>query len=119
MVDPLVQLPGLNLDPIGILSGTPFEAGTFNFAVRVYDSVGTPLDKGFSLQINAAPGLCVGDCNTDGPVTVEEILAMLSIALGNPPYVPCQAGDANGNGQITVDEIITAVNHALKGCPTI
>jgi predicted outer membrane repeat protein len=63
------------------------------------------------------PKPCVGDCSGDGHVTVDEILTMVNIALGNTPVTTCQAGDANHDGQITVDEILTAVNNALNGCP--
>jgi YVTN family beta-propeller protein len=59
---------------------------------------------------------CVGDCGVDRQVTVDEILAMVNIALGNADVSGCQAGDVNGGGEITVDEILTAVNNALNGC---
>jgi hypothetical protein len=65
----------------------------------------------------ATPCSCAGDCNCNGGVTVDEILTMVNIALGNTPVTTCEAGDANHDGQITVDEILTAVNHALNGCP--
>jgi hypothetical protein len=60
---------------------------------------------------------CVGDCNGDHQVTVDEILTMVNIALGNASVTMCEAGDANHDNQITVDEILTAVNNALNGCP--
>jgi len=50
-------------------------------------------------------------------VTVDELLAMVNIALGNDDISTCEVGDANGDGQITVDEILAAVNNALSGCP--
>jgi len=59
---------------------------------------------------------CVGDCGDDGQVTVDEIITMVNIALGNTPVGTCEAGDANGDHEITVDEILTAVNNALNGC---
>lgn len=62
------------------------------------------------------PMPCVGDCSDDGSVTVDEIITMVNIALGNVSVTTCEAGDANQDGQITVDEILTAVNHALNGC---
>jgi hypothetical protein len=64
-----------------------------------------------------APTACVGDCDGFGVVTVDELLTMVNIALGNAPRSDCAVGDANGDGQITVDEILTAVNNALNGCP--
>ncbi len=59
---------------------------------------------------------CVGDCNGDGHVTVDEIVTMVNLAL-NGGISGCPAGDANGDGQITVDEIVRAVSNALNGCP--
>ena len=65
----------------------------------------------------ATPKLvCVGDCDGDGMVTVDEIVLIVNIALGSVPVGACQAGDGNRDGEITIDEILTAVNHALNGC---
>ncbi|MFI5397852.1 MAG: hypothetical protein ACHQ9S_20130 [Candidatus Binatia bacterium] len=76
---------------------------------------------GWNLQVLAmaqpnASG-CAGDCNDDGQVTVDEIITLANIALGNTPVADCHAGDLNHDGQVTVDEILTAVNNALSGCP--
>jgi len=65
------------------------------------------------------PVLCVGDCDTDFQVTVDEILTMVNIALGLGSITPCTRGDLNMDGQITVDEILVAVNNALNGCPSV
>ncbi|MFI5365846.1 MAG: hypothetical protein ACHQ4J_09490 [Candidatus Binatia bacterium] len=62
------------------------------------------------------PALCVGDCNGSGTVTVDEILAMVNIALGNTNISACLAGDADMSNSITIDEVLTAVNNALTGC---
>jgi hypothetical protein len=62
------------------------------------------------------PRPCEGDCNDDDTVTVDEILTMVNISLGNVPLTDCRAGDVNNDGQIRVDEILTAVNNALNGC---
>ncbi len=68
-----------------------------------------------AVRIAAAP-TCDGDCSGDGQVTVDELLTLVNIALGNTSVAACPAGDANGNGSVTVDEILTAVNNALNGC---
>jgi hypothetical protein len=60
--------------------------------------------------------VCSGDCNTDQSVTVDEILTMVDVALGNADISACNGGDVNGDSQITVDEILTAVSNALNGC---
>jgi hypothetical protein len=68
--------------------------------------------------VSATPTpICTGDCDTDGQVTVGEILAMVNVALGNTAASSCQPGDANHDGEVTVDEILAAVNNALNGCP--
>jgi hypothetical protein len=63
------------------------------------------------------PGPCVGDCNGDHQVTVNELIQMVNIALGNAPLSACPVGDADGSGDITVNEIIRAVGYALTNCP--
>lgn len=59
---------------------------------------------------------CTGDCNQDGRVTVDEIVTLVSIALGTISIDGCLAADANGDGRVTVDEIVTAVSNGLSGC---
>jgi hypothetical protein len=66
---------------------------------------------------SSAAAQCVGDCNGDGEVTVDEILIGVNIALGSRPVGDCPSFDANMDGQVTVDEIIQATNNALSGCP--
>ena len=51
-------------------------------------------------------------------VTVDELLTLVNIALGNADISTCLPGDANHDMQITIDEILTAVNNALNGCPS-
>jgi hypothetical protein len=63
------------------------------------------------------PAACVGDCDTSGAVTVDEITRLVSIALGTQGVALCSSGDRDGDEMITVDEIQTAVNLGLNGCP--
>jgi len=72
---------------------------------------GTP-----TTTVVATPPPCVGDCDGEGFVTVDEILVMVNIVLSDADVTACPAGDANHDGQITIDEILTAVNNALNGC---
>ena len=65
---------------------------------------------------DVALGTCVGDCGHDGAVTVDELIAMVNIALGNAGVATCVPGDANDDGGITIEEIVAAVNRALSGC---
>jgi hypothetical protein len=63
-----------------------------------------------------APTPCVGDCNGDREVTVNELIQMVNIALGTADISTCTAGDANGDGEIAVNEIVAGVNNELNGC---
>lgn len=60
---------------------------------------------------------CLGDCNGDGQVRVDELVALVNIALDLQELDACPAGDRNGDGRVTIDEVLVAVNHALGSCP--
>lgn len=63
-----------------------------------------------------AAGECVGDCNEDGSVTVDEITTLANVALGKVDMHDCMRGDLNHDGRCTVDEVVAAVNSALRAC---
>src|ERR1700675_3615440 len=60
---------------------------------------------------------CVGDCNADGMVTVDELLQGVNIALGNAPATGCSALDVNNDGEVTINALLAGVNAKLNGCP--
>lgn len=64
-----------------------------------------------------APTGCTGDCGADGVVTVNELVTMVTIALGTAPVSACAAGDDDGDGRVAVNELVAAVGHILTGCP--
>ena len=59
---------------------------------------------------------CVGDCDENGTVTVEEVIKAVNIALGSAMLDTCQQADADGSRTVTINELIIAVNNALNGC---
>ncbi len=59
---------------------------------------------------------CIGDCNADAVITVDEILRGVAIAIGEADRAACPAFDADADGAVTVDEIVAAVRAALAGC---
>jgi hypothetical protein len=61
---------------------------------------------------------CLGDCNGDGTVTVDELIRGVNIALGSAEVSVCGVFDANADEAVTIDEVVKAVNNALNGCPT-
>jgi hypothetical protein len=64
-----------------------------------------------------ARSACVGDCDGNGVVAVNELIGIVRIVLGNASLAECPAADADGDSALTVDEVIAAVGHGLDGCP--
>jgi hypothetical protein len=62
------------------------------------------------------PIACVGDCNHDGHILVNELVVGVLIVLDEEPLAACPSFDANSDGVATIDEVIRAVNGALMGC---
>lgn len=69
-----------------------------------------------TLGSGRAAAQCVGDCNGDGEVTINELILGVNIALGDDPVSVCPAF-ASG-GEVTIAQLIKGVNNALNGCPT-
>jgi hypothetical protein len=69
-------------------------------------------------------GVCTGDCDGDGQVTIDELMAGIVLALGGVGDAPCAAafchadcGPGPGGGRVGVACLIAAVGRALDGCP--
>jgi hypothetical protein len=65
------------------------------------------------LATHAQNYACVGDCNLDGVVTVDELVLIAEIELGNASIDLCPAASANGDPLLTVDDFLQAVVNAL------
>jgi len=66
---------------------------------------------------HARAALCVGDCNGDGEVTVDELVTSVDVALGTATMRQCRTVNDSGSDRVTVDELVRAVDAALGGCP--
>ncbi len=66
----------------------------------------------------AGPVPCVGDCNADDSVGIDELVRGVNLALGRPDARPCDSLDADHDGKVSVSELVRAVNAALRGCKT-
>ncbi len=62
---------------------------------------------------------CVGDCNGDGVISIDELVRGVAIALGRQPRDHCPASDRDQNGTVSVDELVAAVASALAGCAPV
>jgi hypothetical protein len=61
------------------------------------------------------PG-CSGDCGDDGAVTIDEIITLVSIALGNVEPSACPHG-IPADREVDIALIVQSVGHALTTCP--
>jgi hypothetical protein len=58
---------------------------------------------------------CVGDCDKNGVVGINELVMMVNIALGNATLAQC-AVDTDGDGEISIAELVSGTRSALRGC---
>ena len=61
------------------------------------------------------PPPCVGNCNGDGVVTIDELILGVNIVLELRPVDACPAF-ANSQGMVDIAQLIKGVNNALGGC---
>lgn len=80
----------------------------------------------------AQVGECMGDCDGNGVVRVNELIRLVNAAQSVacltaphcPPPDPCLALDRNDDGVIAVNELTSAIHHiveavgnSMSGCP--
>jgi hypothetical protein len=92
--------------PTALPIDTPLVEPTMTSTVTASTSSATP----------TPPAMCAGDCDGNGTVTINEIVTLVSIALGQEPIGTCEAGNRDGDLQITVSEILSAVILELGSC---
>jgi hypothetical protein len=110
---------GCSVNGNGQRTGDGAARTTYAIVVGVNIPTPTPTPPVPTPTATAAVSTCIGDCNGDGRVTVDEVVTGVNIALGVVPASACPAFDGNGDGTVTVDEILQAVNNALNGCPAV
>jgi len=108
---------GCSVNLNGERTGDAAARTTYDVVVGVNIPTPTPTSPMATPTATAGVSACVGDCNGDGSVTVDEIITGVNIALGVTPLSACPVFDGNDDGTVTVDEILQAVNNALNGCP--
>jgi cytochrome c peroxidase len=85
---------------------------TFLHSLTDVDFVTTP-----HLSNPFRPVACVGDCNYDATVTVNELVAAVGVGLSSATLATCFVADRSADGEVTIDELVTATGAALNGCP--
>jgi hypothetical protein len=59
---------------------------------------------------------CVGDCDGNGAVSIDELVKGVEIVLGAADISQCPPFDCNGTQRSSVDCVIRAVDATLNGC---
>jgi hypothetical protein len=67
-------------------------------------------------EVTGPPPACIGDCDLDERVAVDELVTGVRMALDDAGAPSCPQFDPDQSGQVSIDELTTAVNAALIGC---
>ena len=70
------------------------------------------------LAAPAAAQTCIGDCDGDGAVVVNELVLGVNIALGSQALSVCPVFHCDGSEAVEIYELVGAVGYALAGCPS-
>src|SRR5262245_5899946 len=70
-----------------------------------------------ALLTSAAHARCGGDCNGDGVVTADELVAVVNVRLGHAGEETCPAADTDFDGEVSAADPPAAVSNSLAGCP--
>ena len=93
----------------------PGFAGTDQFTFTAADSDSDGTLATVTVAVAGAP-VCVGDCNGDGAVSIDELVRGVGMALTAGGVAACPAFDRSGDGAVSIDELIAAVDAALGSC---
>jgi hypothetical protein len=59
---------------------------------------------------------CVGDCDENDRVDINELITGVNILLGAADITRCPSFDRNDSSGVEINELITAVNASLNDC---
>lgn len=62
-------------------------------------------------------GWCDGDCDGNRAVSINELVAIVAIALGRAPVATCGVADRSVNGAVEINEVLGGVLSAIDSCP--
>ena len=66
-----------------------------------------------------ALGVCAGDCDANGKVTIDEVVHAVGVAVDGMPLEGCFPADMDRNETVSVNELVAAVSGALNGCRVV
>lgn len=66
-----------------------------------------------------ASAFCVGDCNDNNAVVINELVTGVGVALGDRDLETCRSFDPDDDQRVVVGELIQGVRAAIDGCPSV
>jgi hypothetical protein len=76
-----------------------------------------PATQELLIALNSLPPPpCVGDCDGNRLVNINELITGVNIALDRAPLDRCPSFDPNESLRVEINELITGVNNGLRGC---
>lgn len=66
-----------------------------------------------------AAAACVGDCNSNSAVVINELVTGVGLSLGSRNVATCRNFDPDDNQTVTVNELVQGVRSAIRGCPQV
>jgi YVTN family beta-propeller protein len=105
-------VPGVFLPPIALIRNRRRCSRIAAMALRAA-IVGALL---LAVVARAGEAPCIGDCNADDAVRIDELILAVNVALGSAGLSSCPTLDIDGNLKVEINELINAVNRAQNGC---
>lgn len=88
-------------------------------AVRRYaEVIGLALAV-MGMTCDRVSALCVGDCNGNNAVVINELVSGVGIALGDRELATCRNFDPDDDQQVAIGELVQGVRSAIDGCPSV
>ena len=114
-----IEAPGFDRDSgFGLLDAfAAVQSGLMPSAATPTANATTPGLPSATPTASAPPQtFCVGDCDQNGTVTIDELITGVNIALGVASLSACPGIDCDDSATVTVDCLVRAVDSALNGC---
>ena len=104
------SMPATSPCPAGEATATPTDTS-------VATPTATPTASPTPTATLPVGGVCVGDCNGNGSVAINELVLGVNIALGLASVDACPTFACQG-ADVAINCLVQGVNNALNGCPT-
>ena len=72
-----------------------------------------------ALPSAGAAAQCVGDCDGNNAVEINDLILGVNIALRTQPVTACPAFDCQSSGTVPINCLVQGVNNALNGCSPV